>query len=110
MQAVYHCLSGKGHLDGTLPTMQASVQTTVRVAIRFFASLREVTGEAEVTLELPSGSRAGDAWKACADRWPALQSRRDTTVLAVNREFSRANVLLHDGDEVALLPPVSGGR
>jgi molybdopterin converting factor small subunit len=42
-------------------------------------------------------------------RWPALASRRRSTVLAVNREFARGETVIHDGDEVALLPPVSGG-
>jgi molybdopterin synthase catalytic subunit len=42
-------------------------------------------------------------------RWPALASRRRSTVLAVNREFARGDTVIHDGDEVALLPPVSGG-
>jgi molybdopterin converting factor subunit 1 len=82
----------------------------VRVAVRFFASLRELTGESRVSLDLPEGSRAGDVWEECAARWPALRSRRASTVLAVNQEFARPDVALRDGDEVALLPPVSGGR
>jgi len=60
-------------------------------------------------LVLPVGSRTVDVWDACVQRWPALASRRRSTVLAVNREFARGETVIHDGDEVALLPPVSGG-
>lgn len=89
--------------------MQTEAATTINVAVRFFASLREVAGTGEMRLELPAGSSAGDVWAACVARWPALASRRASTVLAVNREFARAETPVGDGDEVALLPPVSGG-
>ena len=88
------------------------VDTAIRicVSVRFFASLREVTGQNQLGVELPSGSCAGDVWEECAARWPALSSRRRSTVIAVNAEFARPDVRLNDGDEVAFLPPVSGGR
>jgi len=88
------------------------VETAVRicVSVRFFASLREVTGKNQTAVELPSGSCAGDVWEECASRWPALSSRRRSTVIAVNAEFARPDVVVKDGDEVAFLPPVSGGQ
>jgi molybdopterin converting factor subunit 1 len=89
--------------------MQASTPAAVTVTVRLFASLRELAGETEVRFALPPQSHASDVWDACTARWPALASRRGTTVLAVNREFVRADAPIHDGDEVALLPPVSGG-
>jgi molybdopterin converting factor subunit 1 len=82
----------------------------IHVNVVFFASLREIAGCPSLDLELPEGSTVRDAWAECVTLWPALASRRATTVVAVNREFSRADVLLHAGDELALLPPVSGGR
>jgi len=91
------------------PAMQASTGTAIQVRIRLFASLRELTGESTVQMEIPAGSRAADVWAACVQRWPALAMRRQSTVLAVNQEFAKADVIIHDGDEVALLPPVSGG-
>lgn len=83
--------------------------TSVGVTVRFFASLRELTGEHEVRIVLPVESRPADLWEACVQRWPALATRRGSTVLAVNREFARGDTIIRDGDEVALLPPVSGG-
>ena len=89
--------------------MHAGQITSIGVTVRLFASLRELAGEQEVQLVLPVGSRTVDVWDACVQRWPALASRRRSTVLAVNREFARGETVIHDGDEVALLPPVSGG-
>ena len=81
----------------------------MRITIRLFASLRELTGESSAQVDIPEGSRAADAWEACVQRWPALATRRQSTVLAINQEFAKPDVVVHDGDEVALLPPVSGG-
>lgn len=83
---------------------------SMHVSVRFFASLRELTGQSQTAMELPRASRAGDVWELCAARWPDLSRRRQSTVIAVNAEFARPDVVLQDGDEVAFLPPVSGGR
>lgn len=82
----------------------------LHITVRLFASLRELSGERQVSVEVPAGSRAADVWDACVQRWPALATRRQSTVMAVNQEFARSDTVIHDGDEVALLPPVSGGR
>ena len=89
--------------------MQTRQVTSVRVTVRLFASLRELTGESTAQVDVPDGSRAADVWEACVQRWPALATRRQSTVLAVNQEFAKPDVVIRDGDEVALLPPVSGG-
>ena len=89
--------------------MHALQIASIGVTVRLFASLRELTGEHEAYLRLPIGSRPADVWDACVQRWPALAARRQSTVLAVNREFARGDIVIQDGDEVALLPPVSGG-
>lgn len=89
--------------------MHTSTSAVLTVTVRLFASLRELAGEGTTQVEVPAGSRAGDVWDACVRRWPALATRRQSTVLAVNQEFAKPDVIVHDGDEVALLPPVSGG-
>jgi MoaE-MoaD fusion protein len=89
--------------------MHVSPRIAIQIRVRLFASLRELVGESTAQVELPAGSRVGDVWEACVRRWPALATRRQSTVLAVNQEFAKPDVLVHEGDEVALLPPVSGG-
>lgn len=81
----------------------------IRVRVLFFASLRDAAGAAESTLELPDGARVSDAWSEAVRRWPALGARKASTAIAVNGSIARAEARLADGDEIALLPPVSGG-
>ncbi len=76
----------------------------MRVSVRLFAALREQAGARERTLELGDGARAADVWPALGlgDEPPGLR-------YAVNRRFAERDSPLADGDEVALIPPVSGG-
>jgi MoaE-MoaD fusion protein len=76
----------------------------MHVRIRLFALLRERAGVDEVELELPEGSLVGDALA----RMGAL-TEGVPVVMAVNREYADVEEVLHAGDEVALIPPVSGG-
>jgi molybdopterin synthase catalytic subunit len=76
----------------------------VHVQVRLFAGLRERAGAEEIGLELPDGARVSDALAR-------LQHISDgvSVVLAVNREYADADAVLRPGDELALIPPVSGG-
>ncbi|HMJ02450.1 MAG TPA: molybdenum cofactor biosynthesis protein MoaE, partial [Conexibacter sp.] len=76
------------------------------VRIRLFAQLRERAGRAELELDLPDGARVRDALAA-----DAVASLADglPLVMAVNREYADADAPLAAGDELALIPPVSGG-
>lgn len=76
----------------------------MRVQIRLFASLRERAGASELTLELPDGALVGDALRELG--WLIGDLR---AVLAVNREYASAETVLKPDDELALIPPVSGG-
>jgi molybdopterin synthase catalytic subunit len=77
----------------------------MRVRVRLFAALRERVGAAERELELPAGARAADVWPAL----PELGEQPPGVLLAVNKEYVEGGRELADGDEVALIPPVSGG-
>ena len=79
------------------------------VTVRLFARLREIAGAQDVGLELPAGATVHDAWKALANRHPELAAYESTISCAVNEDYSRMTAELHQGDEVAFLPPVSGG-
>jgi molybdopterin synthase catalytic subunit len=76
----------------------------VNVRVRLFAALRERTGAGSMELELPDGAVVGDVWSALplGDEPPGI-------LFALNREYADRTAALDDGDEVALIPPVSGG-
>jgi molybdopterin synthase catalytic subunit len=74
------------------------------VRVRLFAMLRERAGAAEVELELPDDARVGDALAAMGDLAPGTP-----LVMAVNRRYAKSDEPLSPGDELALIPPVSGG-
>jgi molybdopterin converting factor subunit 1 len=76
----------------------------MKVAIRLFAGLRELAGTRAIELELPAGSTA-------ADIWPTLDLGVEPAglLVAVNRSYAAPDTVLVEGDEVALIPPVSGG-
>lgn len=76
----------------------------MHVRVRLFAGLRERAGAAEVDLELPDGALVSDA----LDQMRALTDGV-RVVMAVNHEYAEPETRLHGGDEVALIPPVSGG-
>jgi molybdopterin synthase catalytic subunit/molybdopterin converting factor small subunit len=76
----------------------------VRVVVKLFAGLRERAGSSERELELSEGTRAGDVWAALE-----LGDEPDGLLYAVNREYAARERRLADGDEVAVIPPVSGG-
>jgi len=81
----------------------------MRVRVLLFAILRDAAGTGEVALDLPAGATARDAGAALAERFPALQAYLPRIAFAVNRSYAPAPTELHDGDELALIPPVSGG-
>jgi molybdopterin converting factor subunit 1 len=81
----------------------------VHVTIRLFARLREIAGESELTRTLGDGSTARDAWEALVAEFPAMGAHTGSISVAVNEEYARMGAGLRDGDEVAFLPPVSGG-
>lgn len=80
---------------------------TVRVVA--FARIREVLGFGERDLELPAAATARDAWGALAANSDALAALAGSTRLARNGSIVDGDAMLTDGDELALLPPVSGG-
>ncbi|MEO1235548.1 MAG: MoaD/ThiS family protein [Planctomycetota bacterium] len=81
----------------------------IRVKVLLFASLAERAGVREIGLRLPLESVAGDVWDAVVERYPELADARPTTTISVNLEYAEPGRVLADGDELALIPPVSGG-
>ncbi len=82
---------------------------TISVHVRLFAIQRELAGTRQVTLELPEGADVEAAWTALAVRYPVLAPGRPSVRFARNGDYAEPTTPLADGDEVAMIPPVSGG-
>jgi MoaE-MoaD fusion protein len=82
---------------------------TSRIRVRLFAIQRELAGTREVALELPDGADVEAAWEALVARHPVLAAGRSSMRFARNGEYADPGTPLADGDEVAMIPPVSGG-
>ena len=80
---------------------------TVRVLL--FAILRDRAGVSEVPLDLPDGATVATAAEAVFEQVPGLRGAARALAYAVNRAYARPDAPLKDADEVALIPPVSGG-
>jgi len=81
----------------------------VRVRVRLFATYREIAGEGALPWTLPEGARLRDLVDALVGTYPRLAGHTEAMLLAVNLSYASPDVVLHDGDEVAVMPPVSGG-
>ena len=81
----------------------------IAVRCRFFARLREQAGTETETVEVPPGSTADDVYEALRRSHPALEPNRDAVRVAVNQEFRDWGTTVAEGDELAFIPPVSGG-
>ena len=81
----------------------------VRIEVLYFAVLRERAGRGDDTLELPAGARVREARAAVAALHPEIAALLPRVQAAVNRAVVGDDHLLGDGDELAFLPPVSGG-
>lgn len=82
----------------------------MRITVKLFAILKDRAGAAQAILEdLPPGATVIQAAHALAERFPNIASDLDHVAFAVNRCYTKPQAILKDGDELALIPPVSGG-
>ena len=81
----------------------------MRVRVRLFAIQRELAGTREVALDLGEAATVADAWDGLVSLHPMLAPGRDSVRFARNGAYADAGTALADGDEVAMIPPVSGG-
>lgn len=82
----------------------------MKVKVIYFGLLRELAGGREESLDVAEGLTAGDLVAVLRKQHPELQKVEKSVALAVNLEYSQPTRVLKEGDEVALIPPVSGGR
>ncbi len=81
----------------------------MKITIRYFAGHRDITGRSDEQLELAAGATVGSLWELLVARYPRMSGYSGRVVYAVNQEFGTLTTEVHDGDEVAFVPPVSGG-
>jgi MoaE-MoaD fusion protein len=105
-------IDGSGERRGGLRRLSATLllkRDFMRVKVLFFASLAARVGEREVDVELEEGATVGGLMDVLARKYLAVQEMRGKLAYAVNLEYRKAGEGLKEGDEVAVIPPVSGG-
>ena len=79
------------------------------IRVLFFGAAADRAGTRKTEIPINGGATLGDLWTILEDRHPGLSPMRDTLAFAVNGEYARGDTPVSPGDEVAVLPPVSGG-
>ena len=87
----------------------AAVSQSVRVKVLFFGRLKDLTGHAEESLDVPVAATIEQLFTLYAEKNPELAKFRPSVIASRNQEFAAWDTSLNSGDEVAFLPPVSGG-
>jgi molybdopterin converting factor subunit 1 len=82
----------------------------VHVTVRLFARLRDIVGAGELSRDVTSGASVGTLWRQLVADHPGLAAYERSISSAVNADYARVDHVLSEGDEVAFLPPVSGGQ
>jgi len=81
----------------------------MRVTVRLFARLRDIAGSGEMPREIPPGATIATVWRQLTGEFPDLSAYERSMSSALNADYARMDAEVHDGDEIAFLPPVSGG-
>jgi molybdopterin converting factor subunit 1 len=89
--------------------LRSDVQDNDKIKVRLFANLREVVGEREITITVPSGTTVSYLNNEIFKKYPQLKSFNNKFVTSVNCKVTTGDSIITSSDEIALLPPVSGG-
>ena len=82
----------------------------MRIKVHLFARLCDIVGSNEIERDVPIGTTVRMLWDNLIADFAGLEAYGESLSSAVNAEYARMDVVLNDGDEVAFLPPVSGGQ
>ncbi len=81
----------------------------MQVKVLFFGVIKDMAGKSGMSFDLEEGARLSDVFERCQANIPGLPQFAGSIALAVNQGYASSDAILKDGDEIALLPPVSGG-
>ena len=82
----------------------------MRVKVLLFGQLKDIVGRAEESLDLEPGTNMAAIVAHYSERYPQFQGLTKSIACSINQEYAQGTAVLREGDEVGLLPPVSGGR
>ena len=81
----------------------------MRVTVKLFARLRDLAGAGELVRDVNGPATVQTVWRSLVTEFPAVAEYERSISVAVNADYAKMSAAVHDGDEVAFLPPVSGG-
>jgi molybdopterin converting factor subunit 1 len=81
----------------------------MQVRLLYFAVLRDIIGSRDAEVTLPAGARPRDVWSALRAEHGELSQYDEPPLTAINEAYASPDAELHDGDELAFIPPVAGG-
>ncbi len=81
----------------------------MKLKVLFFARLKELVGQEIIEIDIDPPSKIGELWKLLCERYPQLKTAESNVIFSQNQEFAGPQAELHEGDELAVFPPVSGG-
>ncbi|MCH7618587.1 MAG: molybdopterin converting factor subunit 1 [Candidatus Marinimicrobia bacterium] len=81
----------------------------MKVKLLLFASLKDIAGRRDLEMELDDGSTLQQVTEKLASLYPEIGRMQNSVRIAINQEFADENIPLNNGDEIAFLPPMSGG-
>jgi sulfur-carrier protein len=87
----------------------ASISEDIHITVKLFAIFQEVFATDEIPMQLESGTSVSQIFDRLVSQHPHLEKWRSLTRYAINLNFAEPQTILKNGDEVALIPPVSGG-
>ena len=81
----------------------------MKIRLLYFAVLRDITGRSESDLEIADGSRPREVWQQLRAQYAKLAAYDQPPMTAINESYASPDAVLHEGDELAFIPPVAGG-
>eukprot|EP00981_Chlorochromonas_danica_P003453 scaffold654_cov207-Ochromonas_danica.AAC.38 len=95
-------------IDKEMEDNNKGSSTAIHIIILFYGSTRDIAGVHEVKIDLPQGTTSS-ILKEKLEKQYGIRFERDRVSLALNKKYIIDEIVLHDGDTVALIPPISGG-